>query len=163
MCRRTLLEVGSCAFHGPWLPTAQVAADGTVVLMGATVATGAVAARFTGACGDGKDGSHWHHLATNKNDVSSANGGPWTPIFKRYSDKAGMSLDAEENLVYLQGHQGPHPEAYHEEVFDRLLDATDGCRTLAECRGKLVEALDKIASDVCTLGSSLHKLLTKKP
>ncbi len=145
--------------------TAQVVADGTVVLMGAAVGTGATAARATGACGDGskKDGSHWHHLATNKNDVSSANGGPWTPAFQKIFDKAGMSLEAEENLVYLQGHQGPHPEVYHDEVFERLRIATARCKTQTECRSKLVEELDRIAGEVCTPGSSLHRLLTKKP
>ncbi|HEX8441118.1 AHH domain-containing protein [Archangium sp.] len=145
--------------------TAQVVADGTVVLMGAAVGTGATAARATGACGDGskKDGSHWHHLATNKNDVSGANGGPWTPVFKKVFDRAGMRLEAEENLVYLQGHQGPHPEAYHQQIFRRLQGATDGCRTQAECRGMLVEELDRIAGDVCTPGSPLHRLLTEKP
>jgi HNH/ENDO VII superfamily nuclease len=129
------------------------------------VGTGAAAARATGACGDGskKDGSHWHHLATNKNDISGANGGPWTPAFKKIFDKAGMSLEAKENLVYLQGHQGPHPEAYHAEIFDRLQDATEDCRSQIECRSSLVKELDKIAGEVCTPGSSLHKILTKKP
>ncbi|HEX8435232.1 AHH domain-containing protein [Archangium sp.] len=145
--------------------TAQVVADGTVVLMGAAVGTGAAAARVTGACGDGskKDGSHWHHLATNKNDLSHANGGPWTPAFKKVFDKAGMSLEAKENLVYLQGHQGPHPEAYHQEIFRRLRIATEECKPLAECRSMLVEELDRIAGHVCTPGSALHTLLTAKP
>jgi hypothetical protein len=74
-----------------------------------------------------------------------------------------MSLEAEENLVYLQGHQGPHPEVYHDEVFERLRIATARCKTQTECRSKLVEELDRIAGEVCTPGSSLHRLLTKKP
>ncbi len=119
--------------------------------------------RGRGGDGSKKDGSHWHHLATNKNDISGANGGPWTPAFKKIFDKAGMSLEAKENLVYLQGHQGPHPEAYHAEIFDRLQDATEDCRSQIECRSSLVKELDKIAGEVCTPGSSLHKILTKKP
>jgi hypothetical protein len=144
--------------------TAQVVADGTVVLMGAGMGT-VGSARVTGACGDGskKDGSHWHHLATNKNDISRVHGGPWTPLFEKIFAKAGMSLEAKENLVYLQGHKGPHPERYHTEVLRRLRDATEGCKTQVECRSRLVEQLDKIAGEVCTPGSSLHKILMMRP
>jgi A nuclease family of the HNH/ENDO VII superfamily with conserved AHH len=145
--------------------TAQVVADGKVVLMATAAGAGASAARVTGACGDGskKDGSHWHHIATNKNDLSCANGGPWTPLFEKVFARAGMSLDAKENLVYLQGHKGPHSERYHSEVLRRLRDAIDGCGTQVECRSRLVEELDKIAGDICTAGSPLHKLLMKRP
>ncbi|WNG42113.1 hypothetical protein F0U61_23975 [Archangium violaceum] len=141
-----------------------VAADGSLVIAG--VAAGATGQNLHSAC---KDGSislarhTWHHLATNKNAISLARGGPWTPLFQVFFDKAGMSLDAPENKVYLEGHVGPHPEAYHEEVFRRLTDAMDGCRTRQECRSRLVEELGKIASEVCTPGSRLHRLLTNKP
>jgi hypothetical protein len=143
--------------------TAQVVADGTVVLMAASAGATSAAARTTGACGDGskKDGSHWHHIATNKNDISGANGGPWTPALKVIFDKAGMSMDAKENLIYLKGHKGPHPESYHFEVLERLQFATEGCKTQRECRSRLVAELDRLAGDICTPGSYLHKLLTK--
>jgi hypothetical protein len=145
--------------------SAQVVADGTVVLMGAAMGTGAAAARVTGACGDGskKDGSQWHHIATNKNAISDVYGGPWTPLFEKLFASAGMSLDSKENLIYLKDHKGPHPEAYHEEVLRRLRAAMAGCKTQPECRSRLVEELDRVAGEVCTPGSALHKLLTKKP
>ncbi|HZH78964.1 MAG TPA: AHH domain-containing protein [Archangium sp.] len=147
-------------------------ADGTVVLMGvsanvtASAAASAVAsARTTGACRDATDkgDAKRHHLATDKNDISDVNGGPWTPLFKRLFDRAGMSLDAPANIVYLLGHLGPHPEAYHEEVFSRLRAALGECQTQASCRSRLVDALDRIARDVCTPGSPLNKLATRKP
>lgn len=143
--------------------TIQAVADGTVVLMSAAVGTTSSAARVTGACGDGssKDG-HWHHIATNKNDTCDLRGGPWTPVFKKLFDQAGMSLDDSKNLIYLQGHKGPHPEEYHAEIFEVLRRAMKGCQDQVGCRSMLVGALDKLAGRICTPGSQLHQLLTKK-
>jgi hypothetical protein len=145
-------------------------ADGTVVLMGVTAnttaaaVTSAVAAtRRTGACAEAKkEDNHAHHLCTNKNDTSERSGGPWTPLFEELFERAGMSLDDPANIVYLRDHKGPHPEAYHQEIFRQLKDALGTCRTRAECRAKLVEVLDKLAGEVCTPGSKLNKLATRK-
>ena len=146
-------------------------ADGTVVLKGVTASTTAAAvtsaasaARTTGACAEsGQDGHHRHHLCTNKNDISENNGGPWTPRFETLFELAGMSLEDSANIVYLRDHKGPHPEAYHREIFRRLEDAMSGCRPGADCRAKLVRALDEIAGDICKPGSTLHKLATRNP
>jgi hypothetical protein len=146
-------------------------ADGTVVLMGVTgsTAAGAVsaaasAARTTGACAESKqDDNHAHHLCTNKNDLAENNGGPWTPRFEKLFARAGMSLEDPANIVYLRDHKGPHPEAYHREIFRRLEDALGACGPRAECRAKLVDELDKIAADVCQQGSRLNKLATRRP
>ncbi|WP_369946759.1 AHH domain-containing protein [Vitiosangium sp. GDMCC 1.1324] len=143
--------------------TVRMVADGTVLVTG--VAAGTVAATAGSACTDGsqkQDGHHWHHLATNKNDSSTARGGPWTPVFEDLFEKAGMSLDAKENLVYLKGHKGPHPEEYHLEIQRRLSSALARCRTQPQCRDLLVKALKEIADEVCTPGSELHRLLTKR-
>ncbi|WP_395837301.1 AHH domain-containing protein [Archangium violaceum] len=142
--------------------TVQMVADGTVLVTG--VAAGTAAATVGSACADGteaKEGYHWHHLATNKNDISTVAGGPWTPRFEELFALAGMSLDVAENLIYLKGHKGPHPEEYHEAVFERLNRELRGCGTVARCRAKLLEALGKIAEEVCTPGSRLHRLVTK--
>ena len=139
----------------------QMVADGSIVVAGAAVATGA--ASVGGACSDGsqkKDDHQWHHLATNKNVVSSSQGGPWTPLFEDLFQRAGMDLDAPENLVYLQGHQGPHPAAYHEEVYRQLSTALDRCGTLSQCRDKLKAALGKLAEEVCSSGSLLNRWAT---
>jgi hypothetical protein len=140
----------------------QMAADGTVLVTG--VAAGTAAATVGSACADGsetKDGHHWHHLATNKNETSPVNGGPWTPLFAELFEAAGMSLDAAENLVYLKGHKGPHPQAYHEAVYEKLRLAIRDCGTESQCKRKLVDALRKLADEVCTPGSRLHRLVTK--
>jgi hypothetical protein len=142
--------------------TVRMVADGTIVVTG--VAAGTAASAVGSACADGaekKDGYHWHHMATNKNDVSAQSGGPWTPLFEEIFARAGMSLDAAENLVYLKGHKGPHPEAYHSEVHRRLEEALGNCRTVAQCGGRLVEELKELANDICTPGSRLYRLVTK--
>jgi hypothetical protein len=146
-------------------------ADGTVVLMGVTanttaaaVASAVGASRRTGACAESKkEDNQAHHLCTNKNDTSEASGGPWTPLFEELFERAGMSLDDPANIVYLRDHKGPHPEEYHQKIFERLEKALGTCRTRAECRTKLVEELDKIAGEVCTPGSKLNKLATRTP
>jgi HNH/ENDO VII superfamily nuclease len=132
--------------------TVQMMADGTVIVAG--VAAGTVASVVGSACTDGT-------VATNKNDISAVYGGPWTPLFKRLFTRAGMSLDAAENLVYLKGHKGPHPEAYHEAVYDKLRAALSDCETVARCRLSLAKTLKEIADETCTPGSRLHRLVTR--
>ncbi|OJH42185.1 hypothetical protein BON30_02935 [Cystobacter ferrugineus] len=146
-------------------------ADGTVVLMGVVVNTTAAAAsagrasaRTTGDCAESKqDDNQRHHLCTDKNNTSEATGGPWTPLFEELFARAGVGLDDPANLVYLRGHKGPHPEAYHQEVFDRLRGALGICKTKTECRVLLTKMLDKIAGEVCMPNSKLNKLATKTP
>jgi len=102
-----------------------------------------------------------HHIATNKNDVSSARGGPWSPQFREIFEKAGMSLEDPENVVDIAGHGGPHSAAYHQEVMRRLSEATEACQGVDSCREALVSALRSIARELVTPGSELNKLLTK--
>lgn len=102
-----------------------------------------------------------HHLATDKNSVSTVRGGPWTPRFRKIFRKAGMELKDPENIVPLEGHKGPHPQAYHELVFDQLNGATANCRRVEECREALTRALQKLAREVSTRGTDLNKLVTQ--
>ncbi|WP_395845439.1 AHH domain-containing protein [Cystobacter fuscus] len=142
--------------------TVQMVADGTIIVTG--MAAGTATSAAGNACTDGTESQkdyHWHHLATNKNEISSRYGGPWTPLFEKLFTKAGMSLDAAENLVYLKGHKGPHPEEYHSEVYQRLETALRKCQTVAQCRSNLVRALQKVADEVCSPGASLHQWVTK--
>ena len=64
--------------------TAHIVADGTIVIAGAVLGT--TGSAVSSACTDGsqkKEGYQWHHLATNKNEVSATRGGPWTPLFQQ--------------------------------------------------------------------------------
>jgi len=111
--------------------------------------------------GNSRRRSQEHHLATDKNSVSAARGGPWTPEFRRIFKKAGMELKDPENVVDVPGHKGPHPQEYHEAVYERLWDATRTCRTVVACRKSLTAALKELAEEVTTKGTRLHKLVTK--
>lgn len=151
---------GGMALEGA--TTVHMAADGTVIVTG--VAAGMGAASAGSVCSDGaekKAGHHWHHLATNKNESSTLRGGPWTPQFAELFELAGMDLDAKENLVYLAGHQGPHPEEYHRAVYRVLSQIMRGCGDLSQCKAKLVEALKQLADEICSPGTQLHQMATK--
>ncbi len=102
-----------------------------------------------------------HHIATDKWTDATHSGGPWTPKFKQLFDQAGMSLDDPANKVRVKGHVGPHPQEYHEEVFDRLRDAMKGCRSLQQCGEALTTELRRLAREISTEGTHLNKLVTR--
>ena len=102
-----------------------------------------------------------HHICTDKNEVSEASGGPWTPQFEKIFELAGMKLSDTANLVRIKGHKGPHPAEYHKDVLGRVVEATKGCRGEGQCRAALVDALAEIARDLTTAGTRLRKLITR--
>jgi hypothetical protein len=104
-----------------------------------------------------------HHICTDKNEVSEASGGPWTPIYERYFKQAKMDLNDPANKVRIKGHKGPHSREYHQETLRRIQDAMEGCRGAALCRTALIGELGKIARDLTTAGTKLRKLVTKNP
>ncbi|MBM7112801.1 AHH domain-containing protein [Archangium primigenium] len=104
-----------------------------------------------------------HHICTDKNEVSEASGGPWTPIFEEYFEQAGLSLGDSANMVRIKGHRGPHPAEYHQEVLRRIDGATRGCRGVAQCRSELLKELAKIARELTTAGTRLRALITRNP
>ncbi|GEN07791.1 hypothetical protein MFU01_28280 [Myxococcus fulvus] len=107
--------------------------------------------------------SERHHIATNKNDVSTARGGPWTPEFRKFFRRAGMDLKDQENIVEVAGHKGPHPQQYHEYVHERLGQALGKCRKVEDCRKALKSVLRSLAREAQTSGTRIHRLLTRDP
>ncbi|WP_163865121.1 AHH domain-containing protein [Myxococcus eversor] len=105
--------------------------------------------------------AHEHHIATNKWWDSFNNGGPWSPEFKKLFDRAGMSLNDSVNKVRVPGHKGPHPEAYHRDVFRRLNEAMEDCSSMQQCRESLTSALKRLAAEIATPGSKLNGLVTR--
>nr|WP_323379160.1 AHH domain-containing protein [Pyxidicoccus xibeiensis] len=103
---------------------------------------------------------HDHHIATNKWWKSTHNDGPWSPEFQKIFDKAGMSLDDPANIVRVKGHKGPHPLEYHERIFERLTNATRGCRTMQQCREALTTELRKLGQEIATPGTKFNRLVT---
>lgn len=122
-------------------------------------ATAAVAMYSSGIPGDAE--GPVHHICTNKNPVSAATGGPWTPQCERIFKKAGMTLEDAANKVRLNGHEGPHPERYHREVIRRLDRSVARCRTTETCRASLMEELAKIANELLMPGSPLRSFIVK--
>jgi hypothetical protein len=102
-----------------------------------------------------------HHICTNKNPVSAVSGGPWTPLCEEIFEKAGMSLEDVANKVRLKGHEGPHPERYHNQVVRRLGRAVQRCKGTEDCRVQLVNALAQIADELLTPGSELRSYIVK--
>ena len=88
-------------------------------------------------------------------------GGPWSPRFAEIFRKAGMTLKDPANKVRIRGHFGTHPEAYHQEVYDRLTSVTKGLSGQAY-KEALLKELDQIACEASTKGSRLNNLLTGK-
>ncbi|WP_164020871.1 AHH domain-containing protein [Pyxidicoccus trucidator] len=134
--------------------------EGSVVI---SLAPGAVAmvALGPGAIQGDPDGTV-HHICTDKNNVSDAEGGPWTPLFEKIFRTAEMSLKNDPaNLIRIRGHAGPHPKAYHEVVLRRVRDATIACSSVAICRQRLTRELRRIARELSTPGSRLRRLLTE--
>ncbi|CAM4507175.1 MULTISPECIES: AHH domain-containing protein [Myxococcus] len=102
-----------------------------------------------------------HHICTSRNTISAATGGPWTPECERIFKKAGMTLEDAANKVRLNGHEGPHPEFYHNQVMTRLERSVVRCRTTESCRASLLKELAKIADELLTPGSELRSFIVK--
>ncbi|MFB1484295.1 AHH domain-containing protein [Corallococcus sp. RDP092CA] len=101
-----------------------------------------------------------HHIASNKFWTATNRGGPWSPKFQRIFDKAGMSLDDPANKVRVPGHRGPHPEAYHQKVFDALERVTKRCRSMQDCRAALARELRILANVINQRGTDLNRWVT---
>jgi hypothetical protein len=102
-----------------------------------------------------------HHIATDKWTEATHSGGPWTPRFQELFDRAGMSLNDPANKVRIRGHVGPHPQEYHEEVYERLRRAMQDCGSIQICQKALKAELRELAQEIFTEGSYLNKLVTR--
>jgi hypothetical protein len=145
--------------EGILLSEVSAAESVTVTAKGFSVALAPGAVAMT-ARGARADRTEKHHIATIANEQSTLRGGPWTPRFEDLFARAGMRLTARENIVPIQGHKGPHPQRYHDIVFRRLDEAMGDCRSIAECRARLLPALDELAKLISTPGTELNRLVT---
>jgi hypothetical protein len=102
-----------------------------------------------------------HHICTNKNDISTARGGPWSPRFQKIFDKAGYDMDDAINKIGIPGHAGPHPEAYHSEVLGRLESAVKG-KSGEAYKKAFEDEMGNLKRDVSDPNHHLNKLLCKR-
>jgi RHS repeat-associated protein len=120
-----------------------------------TLQTGSRSATPNGDCEE-------HHICTDKNSKSDRNGGPWTPRFKELFRKANMKLSDADNKVILEGHYGPHPEEYHQIVYDRLAGSTRGLTEgTPEYTAAFRSMLQSIKQELQNPSSFLNNLVTK--
>ncbi len=145
--------------EGDWY-TVGLESVGVAVTVVAVIAAKKLGPKMGPQSARGPPVAHDHHVMTNKNYVSGVRGGPWSPKFEDMAKKAGMTLEDAENRVRVPGHGGPHPRAYHEEVFKRLDNATKGLRGDAYSQA-FHEELGRIRSDAANPGSRLNKLITR--
>jgi hypothetical protein len=146
------------------LPVAAAEVEAVSVMGGQlalTLPSGSAAILATQKQGE-EDSGQLHHIATVENEKSSLRGGPWTPRLKALFERAGMSMEDPANKVHVPGHRGPHPEAYHREVFETLRDATRSCTNPPQCRAALTRALEILAEEVRASGTRLNKLVTRQ-
>ena len=54
-----------------------------------------------------------HHIFSDKNKT-------YTPQYKEIAERYDMSLNSQENMLYLQGHKGRHTNAYHDLMLTTL-------------------------------------------
>jgi hypothetical protein len=101
-----------------------------------------------------------HHLSTDKNNISKAFEGPYTPKFQAIFQRAGMNLQDVLNKVPVFDHKGPHPE-YNMRVFKRLDKMTKKLKG-DEYKSALQTELRNIAKESKTPGTKLNKLITRR-
>ncbi|HYV48884.1 MAG TPA: AHH domain-containing protein [Myxococcaceae bacterium] len=104
----------------------------------------------------------YHHILTDKNYVSGKTGGPWSPLFEDFLKKAGLKFSDPANQVWVEGHAGPHPLEYHQEVYDRLIRATRGLKAgTPEYREAVLNLLKQLGKEIQTKGSRLNLLIAR--
>jgi hypothetical protein len=88
-----------------------------------------------------------HHIVTKYSNAARK----WTQNWARKSQailaRAGIGLNSIKNKVDLLLHHGPHPELYHQRVYERLAEVADGLRGAALTKA-IEEELAKIAEEL---------------
>jgi hypothetical protein len=131
---------------------AVVVAGGAAILQGA--GTGVQAAVGAGKVLAMLADTEGHHIATNKNFVR---GPQWSNKFKNdIFDPAGMDLDDPANIVDLPDHEGPHPQSYHQWVYNRLSNAIKGIDGQSKIYNALKSELQNIGGELLKNPSLLH-------
>jgi hypothetical protein len=102
-----------------------------------------------------------HHILTNKNTVSTASGGPWTPKFEAIAKRAGYTLKDSLNLIRVKDHHGPHPELYHRTIFARLVIAMKN-KTGKAATEAFEKEMGAIRNELAKPGTELNRLITGK-
>ncbi|TVT49874.1 MAG: hypothetical protein FHK82_16865 [Sedimenticola thiotaurini] len=102
-----------------------------------------------------------HHICTNKCNVGSSGTPAWSPEFQKIFDNADLNINSEINKIAVQGHRGPHPQAYHQYVYGSLIDATRGLSANSSAYTQSVtNTLNRLKAEAATPGSQMNQWLT---
>jgi len=86
--------------------------------------------------------------------------------FRREMARVGLSLRDRFNLCYVctdkdrRYHQGPHPKAYHEEVYRLLTLYTQTRMPNHLAKAQVQELLARLCIQLQTPGNDLRRLIT---
>jgi hypothetical protein len=101
----------------------------------------------------------WHHIATVRNWIASPQ---WSPTFKALFDRAGVSIYNGLNRVSVLGHFGPHPQQYHQYVYDRLASVFQrGISDPTELKRAFEDMLALLAAECSTPGTPCYTLIAR--
>jgi hypothetical protein len=95
-----------------------------------------------------------HHIMTDKNWVA---GPQWSQRFAQLLQRVGMTLADDANRVLVWDHVGPHPQEYHQYVWDRVLSVIEGGGNADAVKALLQE----IARECVTEGTTCNNLITR--
>lgn len=95
-----------------------------------------------------------HHIVSRYSNAGRGWAKNWTQKSQNLLKKAGIGLESQKNKVNLFPHQGPHPQLYHQRVYERLLGAAIGKKGPGRA-ASLVQELESIASDLTAQASRL--------
>jgi hypothetical protein len=102
-----------------------------------------------------EEGGTPHRIATRTRLREFGMHKAWTPLFEKLFARAGMSLNDPLNVIYLQEHASPHPDAYDQEIFERLQATLESCGDQETCAAVLRMALRRLAAELCTPDTAL--------
>ena len=139
--------------------TAVVEVTGGAVNPVGTVNTVATAGKAASAIISKYDRVSTHHIFSDKN---CKRGNKWTDLFRPIFEEVGIDISKSPlNLVRVKGHYGPHPNAYHEYVYGKLLIAIRGTKPgSAERKAAIIKLLGELAIECATPGTVANSLIT---
>jgi hypothetical protein len=95
-----------------------------------------------------------HHIVSVYSNLNRRFAKPWTVMSQGILNRAGIGLGSRVNKINLRIHKGPHPELYHQRVYERLAKAGRGLSG-EKFQTAILGELDTIASELARYPSRL--------
>ncbi len=89
--------------------------------------------------------NQYHHLVSHYSNAKRGWTQNWSADARQILSNANVKMHGRHNLRFVAGHTGPHPELYHQRVFERLQQAVRGLTASSPAYQKAVlQELDDI-------------------